>query len=123
MSSIKNILTNKYVLSIIGSLICLLVTFLYDKFEKKEYSYAVYAKMMILGYIISIATILLFNFLQSSSIVKQVASTNGSSSTQTISESILDDSVKAATNIATQNLGNQDIPLNQLKFKIGTPTF
>ena len=47
-------LTNKYLISLLGSLMAFLATYMYDKFEKKEYSYAVYAKMMILGYVIII---------------------------------------------------------------------
>lgn len=112
MSSINNILTNKYVISILGSLICLITTYLYDKFEKKEYSYAVYFKIMILGYLASISTILASSFL--SSTTNPVSVTN----------EIVKDTVEAATTTAqVATAASQNIPLNQLKFKIGTPTF
>ena len=112
MSSINNILTNKYVISILGSLVCLITTYLYDKFEKKEYSYAVYFKIMVLGYLASISTIVASNLLSSNTGPVSVAS------------EIVKDTVEAATTTAQlSTTASQSIPLNQLKFKIGTPTF
>ena len=113
MSSINNILTNKYVISILGSLVCLITTYLYDKFEKKEYSYAVYFKIMVLGYLASISTILASSFLSST--------TNPVSVTSEIVKDTVDAAATTTAQVAAT--ASQNIPLNQLKFKIGTPTF
>jgi len=50
---------NKYVLSIVGALIALVFTYMYDKFERKDYSYMQYVKMAIVGYIVSLISVMM----------------------------------------------------------------
>lgn len=60
-------LTNMYVLPLIATIIGLAIVFIYDKFEKKQYTNSVYLRVGILIYISCIATIYIskMNFLQS----------------------------------------------------------
>ena len=52
-------LTNMYVLPLIASIIGLAIVFIYDKFEKKQYTNSVYLRVGILIYISCLATIYL----------------------------------------------------------------
>jgi len=56
-----------YVLPLISTIIGLLIVFIYDKFEKKQYTNSVYLRVGILLYISCLATIYIskMNFLQS----------------------------------------------------------
>jgi hypothetical protein len=56
-----------YVLPIFATIIGLVIVFIYDKFEKKQYTNSVYLRIGILLYISCLATIYLskMNFLQS----------------------------------------------------------
>ena len=60
-------LTNMYILPIIASIIGLVIVYVYDKFEKKQYSNSVYFRIAILIYISCLATIYIskLNILQS----------------------------------------------------------
>lgn len=57
--SIIEIITNKYVISIIGAILALLFTYMYDKFEKKEYSSVQYIKMAFVGYVVSLISVVI----------------------------------------------------------------
>lgn len=59
-------ITNIYVLPLIATIIGLIIVFIYDKFEKKQYTNSVYLRIGILIYISCIATIYIskLNFLQ-----------------------------------------------------------
>jgi hypothetical protein len=54
---ILDILTNTYVIPIIASIIGLVILYVYDKFEKKQYSNSIYLRIGILIYISCLATI------------------------------------------------------------------
>lgn len=56
---IVEILTNTYVLPLIAAIIGLLILFIYDKFEKKQYTYGTYFRIAILIYISTFAVIYL----------------------------------------------------------------
>lgn len=59
-------LTNMYVLPLIATIIGLAIVFIYDKFEKKQYTNNVYLRVGILIYISCLATIYIskMHFLQ-----------------------------------------------------------
>jgi hypothetical protein len=50
-------LTNMYILALIATIIGLFIVYIYDKFEKKQYTNSVYFRIGILIYISCIATI------------------------------------------------------------------
>ena len=56
---ILEILTNTYVLPLIASIIGLIILFIYDKFEKKQYTYGTYFRIGILIYISTLAVVYL----------------------------------------------------------------
>ncbi len=56
---ILEILTNTYVLPLISSIIGLILLYIYDKFEKKQYTYGTYLRVGILIYISTFAVVYL----------------------------------------------------------------
>jgi glycopeptide antibiotics resistance protein len=95
-------LTNIYVLPLIATIIGLIIVYLYDKFEKKQYTNDIYFRLGILIYISCLATIYIskLNILQS-----------GGSNTNTI------DNYQSC--IPQPN----DIRSSFEQFKTGIPTF
>ena len=98
-------LTNMYVLPLIASFIGLAIVFIYDKFEKKQYTNSVYLRVGILIYISCLATIYLskMNFLQSGGNGDIISEVNPQSSMP-----------QPNTNVARANFE---------QFKTGVPTF
>jgi predicted PurR-regulated permease PerM len=128
-------LTNKYLISLLGSLMAFLATYMYDKFEKKEYSYAVYAKMMILGYVISVGILAVFQMIGSGSssmqlpnVVDVVSNTSQAVTgsqlpavPQPVPSTVQTTSARVGSGMVSRQAPN--IPLDQLRFKIGSPAF
>lgn len=56
---VLEILTNTYILPLIASIIGLIILFIYDKFEKKQYTYGTYLRVGILIYISTFAVVYL----------------------------------------------------------------
>lgn len=97
-------LTNIYVLPLIATIIGLAIVYIYDKFEKKQYTNSVYLRIAILIYLSCLATIYIskMDFIQ----------TGGSSNT--ISDNIQNSMPQP----------NELRPSNQYEyFKTGVPTF
>jgi hypothetical protein len=98
-------LTNMYVLPLIATIIGLAIVFIYDKFEKKQYTNGVYLRIGILIYVSCLATIYIskLEFLQG----------GGGNSTDNIE--INPQSFMPQPNIIRTN--------NFEHFKTGVPTF
>ncbi len=98
-------LTNIYVLPLIASIIGLAIVFIYDKFEKKQYTNSVYLRVGILIYISCLATIYLskMQFLQSGGNGDIISEANSQSSMP-----------QPNVNVARANFE---------QFKTGVPTF
>jgi|688.fasta_scaffold1404602_2 hypothetical protein len=56
-------LSNTYIISFIITIICLGIVYLYDKFEKKQYTGAIYFRFTILLYICSYLTLYMSSYL------------------------------------------------------------
>jgi hypothetical protein len=60
--SFMDIITNKYVISIVGSLLALIFTYMYDKFERKDYPTVQYIKMAFVGYMVSLVSVVIAGY-------------------------------------------------------------
>jgi hypothetical protein len=98
-------LTNMYVLPLIAAIIGIAIVFIYDKFEKKQYTNSVYLRIGILIYVSCLATIYIskLEFLQ----------VGGGSSTNNI-ETNSQSFMPQPNSIRTNNFEH---------FKTGVPTF
>lgn len=140
-------LLNNYILALVGVCVSLLITYLYDKFEKKQYSSSVYFKIAILTYIASLTLLFFFkhidNFLNTSADFSSNVSTklddilepesikNVIQSATALPNPI--ENMTKTTSFSTSNpvhessflkeTVNNIISLDNQKFNIGTPTF
>jgi predicted PurR-regulated permease PerM len=140
-------LLNNYVLALVGVCVSLLITYLYDKFEKKQYSSSVYFKIAILTYIASLT--LLFSFKHINNFLN--TSADFSSNVSTKLDDILEpesiknvvqsatalpnpiENITKTTSFSTVNPVSEAsslketvkniVSLDNQKFNIGTPTF
>lgn len=90
-------LSNHYIISLIVTLICIGIIYLYDKFEKKQYTGAIYFRFTILLYICSYFTLYMSTYL--TTFIQQGGSTTN---------------IDISTNIPKQVIET---------FKTGIPTF
>lgn len=97
-------LINIYSLPLISTIIGTIIVYLYDRFEKKQYTSAIYLRIAILLYISSFVTFYLSTNIHLFGIIKQ---TGGSS--------IDPQSLMPQANVLTSHLEQQ--------FKTGVPTF
>ena len=98
-------LTNIYILPLITTIIGIILVYLYDKFEKKQYTSAIYLRIGLLIYVSTFGTI----YISRSSIfsnISDVHSGGGSIDTQSM--------MPQPNEIITANLEH---------FKTGVPTF
>lgn len=144
--SFMEVITNKYVLSTVGAVLALLFTYMYDKFERKDYSYLQYVKMAVVGYIVSLISVIVSGYamgLEGSDIplpfANSVGITSSSSSASTPAQSggstnlpqtggVSVDSLKPVNlpqssfqSSSSQSIGNVNV--DTLDFRTGTPTF
>ena len=68
-------LSNPYIISLFTTIICLAIIYLYDKFEKKQYTSAIYFRFSILLYICSYLTFYLSTFINTTFSIQQGGST------------------------------------------------
>lgn len=139
-------LLNNYVLSLIGVFVSLLITYLYDKFEKKQYTSATYIKIAVLVYIACLAMLFSFKYVNKflsspadfESIIPKGVNTvlenTGSipSVKDVVSSSSVIDNVVKTTSFSnpasvsvpqTTDILKNVVSLDNQKFNIGTPTF
>jgi len=107
-------ITNIYVLPLISTIIGLAIIYLYDKFEKKQYTSAIYIRIGLLLYISTYAT-LYISKLNCLSAIGDYTHSGGGSSGGIIGSNIIDPqlAMPQANNIKT----------HFEQFKIGVPTF
>lgn len=144
--SFMEVITNKYIISTIGAVLALLFTYMYDKFERKDYSYLQYVKMAVVGYIVSLISVIVSGYAMClegtdfplpfansvgitsspSSASIPVQSGGGTNVPQTGSASV--DSLKpvnlpqsSTLSSPSQSIGNVNV--DALDFRTGTPTF
>ena len=105
-----NYITNMYVLSSIATIIGLFIFYLYDKFEKKQYTNAEYFRIGILIFISCLATINIsrLEFFQSGG---GIINSNNSSSNENSNEN--NNCIQQSNNVRT----------HYENFKTGVPTF
>ena len=119
-----NYLTNIYVISLIGSLLGLLLTYLYDKFEKKEYSGKVYFKVFMLTYLASVVTLYVFNLVNNNNRVSQTLDSINKSTATAKGVSVNKSELvggNQVNNIATNV--TKSFNMESQQFNTGTPTF
>ena len=102
-------LNNIYVLPLISTIIGTLIIYLYDKFEKKQYTSAIYLRIALLLYISAFGTFYISNnlplFISSTSSISSNIQSGGSIDPQTLMPQ-----------------GN-DLSKHFEQFKTGVPTF
>ena len=102
-------ITNIYVLPLIATIIGLSIIYLYDKFEKKQYTSAMYLRIGILLYISTYGTLYISKLDCLSSLI------NNHSSFQSGGSSIIDPQLSMPQ--------ANDLKTHLEQFKIGVPTF
>ena len=133
------VVTNKYVLSAIGAVLALLFTYMYDKFEKKDYSYMQYIKMAIVGYIVSLVSVVVTGYamgLEGNNIplpftISDTTTTTTQTGGTTVSQSngVTVDSLKPVNLSQTPApapappVQPKSVTVDTLDFRTGTPTF
>ena len=98
-------LTNIYILPVIATIIGLAIVFIYDKFEKKQYTNGVYLRIGILIYISCFATI----YISKLNILQTQSQSGGSCSGDMQSSNMMPQPNEIKTNFE--------------QFKTGVPTF
>ena len=116
-------LTNIYIISLIGSLLGLLLTYLYDKFEKKEYSSKVYFKVFMLTYIASLVTLYVFNLVNNNNVVspKSVSVNTPPNTSISVNKTELVGGAQVNNTVPTNV--SKPFSLESQQFNTGTPTF
>ena len=101
-------ISNMYVLSVIATVIGLCILYMYDKFEKKQYTNAIYMRIGILIFISCLGTVYIsrMNFFQNNT-----SNMNGGSINNINSLSNNDCNIQSNDNRSYEN------------FKTGVPTF
>lgn len=131
--SFTEVIANKYVLSAVGAVLALLFTYMYDKFERKEYSYMQYVKMAILGYIVSLMSVVVTRYamgLEGNEFPLPFTSTpsttqTGGSTVPPVNPTTFAEPPKPVSAPAPVQPTQvpQTITIDALDFKTGTPTF
>ena len=105
-------LTNIYVLPLIATIIGMLIVYLYDKFEKKQYTSAIYLRIALLIYISSFGTIYFsrLDFVSNSGIASSIFQSGGASSSSTV-------------DVQSMMPQANDLKIHLEQFKTGVPTF
>ena len=107
-------LTNIYVLPLIATIIGISIVYLYDKFEKKQYTSAIYLRIALLIYISSFGTIYFsrLDFVSNSGIASSIFQSGGAGSS-------------SSSTVDVQSMMPQanDLKIHLEQFKTGVPTF
>uniref|UniRef100_A0A6C0F0D6 Uncharacterized protein n=1 Tax=viral metagenome TaxID=1070528 RepID=A0A6C0F0D6_9ZZZZ len=105
-------LTNIYVLPLIATIIGISIVYLYDKFEKKQYTSAIYLRIALLIYISSFGTIYFsrLDFVSNSGIASTIFQSGGAGSSSPV-------------DVQSMMPQANDLKIHLEQFKTGVPTF
>jgi hypothetical protein len=108
-------LTSFYSIALLATIIGLLIIYIYDKFEKKQYTIANYFRFAILIYISTFASLYLVNMISGTSL--NILSGGGGSAAST------SNNMEQPSLSSVSNFNDYHSKLHSEQFKTGIPTF